>query len=156
MKLRQRLQGAWILPLSVCLDQAAKALAQGWIGSWLDPIGLFRLHLVYNTGMAFSMLSNSPAVLNTLTILLVAALVLWLMLRPEGLNKEARAGLWLVAGGGLSNLIDRLRLGYVLDFIETSFIPFPIFNLADCFVVGGAFLTIAALVAEEWTRRRES
>ena len=52
-----------------------------------------------------------------------------------------------VIGGGVGNLIDRVRLGYVVDMLDCTFIEFPVFNVADCFVVCG---TIAALVYYIW------
>lgn len=54
---------------------------------------------------------------------------------------------WLLIGGGVGNLIDRVRLGYVVDMLDCTFIEFPVFNVADCFVVCG---TIAALVYYIW------
>ena len=59
-------------------------------------------------------------------------------------------GVWAliaVIGGGVGNLIDRVRLGYVVDMLDCTFIEFPVFNVADCFVVCG---TIAALVYYIW------
>ena len=56
---------------------------------------------------------------------------------------------WLIAaiyGGGLGNMIDRIRLGYVVDMIETEFIEFPVFNVADCFISCGCILLIAHLI----------
>ena len=55
---------------------------------------------------------------------------------------------WCIAaiyGGGLGNMIDRLRLGYVVDMIETQFIKFPIFNVADCFITCGCFALMVSL-----------
>ena len=156
MKLRERLKGIWIVPVAVLIDQAVKGAGPRFFGETLDPAGLFRTHPVRNTGMAFSMFSENPAALNLLTLLLLAALTAWLLLRPRELNAAARAALWLVVGGGLGNLVDRLRLGYVVDFIEPTFIRFPTFNLADCFVVGGALSCIAALLIEELRRRKKT
>lgn len=56
---------------------------------------------------------------------------------------------WCIAavyGGGLGNMIDRVRLGYVVDMIETRFITFPIFNVADCFVTCGCILFVLHLI----------
>ena len=51
-----------------------------------------------------------------------------------------------IYGGGLGNMIDRVRLGYVVDMIETKFIRFPVFNVADCFITCGCIALIAHLV----------
>ena len=56
---------------------------------------------------------------------------------------------WLLAaiyGGGLGNMIDRVRLGYVIDMIETEFIRFPVFNVADCFITCGCILLVLHLI----------
>ena len=51
-----------------------------------------------------------------------------------------------IYGGGLGNMIDRLRLGYVVDMIETEFMAFPVFNVADCFITCGCIALIASLI----------
>jgi len=56
---------------------------------------------------------------------------------------------WCIAaiyGGGLGNMIDRVRMGYVVDMIETTFVEFPVFNVADCFITCGCILLIVHLV----------
>ena len=56
---------------------------------------------------------------------------------------------WCIAaiyGGGLGNMIDRVRFGYVVDMIETKFITFPVFNVADCFITCGCILLMAHLL----------
>ena len=56
---------------------------------------------------------------------------------------------WCIAaiyGGGLGNMIDRVRMGYVVDMIQTTFMDFPVFNVADCFITCGCILLIAHLV----------
>ena len=56
---------------------------------------------------------------------------------------------WCIAaiyGGGLGNMIDRVRLGYVVDMIETKFMQFPVFNVADCFITCGCILMMISLI----------
>ena len=63
-------------------------------------------------------------------------------------REESGSERWAIAaiyGGGLGNMIDRLRLGYVVDMIETQFMDFPVFNLADCFITCGCILLIVHL-----------
>ena len=57
--------------------------------------------------------------------------------------------LFAVLGGGLGNLIDRVRLGYVVDMIETQFMDFPVFNVADCFITCGAIAMAVFLILDE-------
>ena len=56
---------------------------------------------------------------------------------------------WCIAaiyGGGFANMVDRLRMGYVVDMIETAFMDFPVFNVADCFITCGCVLLMGQLV----------
>ena len=84
-------------------------------------------------------LPGKQALLSALVLLLCAA-VLFMLLRFPRMRTAGRAGLWLMLAGGLSNLYDRLRYGYVIDFLEFGFVRFPVFNVADvCVVVGLRF-----------------
>ena len=110
--------------------------------------GLIRLTGARNTGAAFSLLSGSAWILPLVTALLTLAILIYIIkTRPKGLMGAALA---VLLGGAAGNLIDRLSLGYVIDFIELSFIRFPIFNLADIAVVSGCLLSgLAILLAKE-------
>lgn len=137
---------ALIAGLTALLDQISKHFLKD-ASSVLLP-GLIHLRGVRNTGAAFSLFSQLPWLIPLLSAALTAGLV-WYMLRkrPKGLMG---VGLALLLGGAAGNLIDRLRLGYVVDFIELSFIPFPIFNLADVAVVAGCgLLTLSILFSRE-------
>ena len=113
---------AWTMEL----DQTAELLP-----------GLFRLRRVHNYGAAWSSLSGARWLLVGVTAAGLTVLV-WLTVRivrrPLGVWS-----VWLVIGGGIGNLIDRVRLGYVIDMIETEFMSFPVFNVADIFVTCGTF-----------------
>jgi signal peptidase II len=98
--------------------------------------GLFRLRRVHNYGAAWSSLSGARWLLIILTSVGLAVMA-WLFFRIV----RHPLGMWslaLVIGGGVGNLIDRVRLGYVIDMLETEFISFPVFNVADIFVTCGA------------------
>ena len=95
-----------------------------------------RLH---NTGAAWSSFSGKTGLLAIVTIVLMLA-VAWLLVKkivrhPLGVT----AGV-LILGGGIGNVIDRVCRGYVVDMFDLQFISYPIFNLADCFVVAGVIL----------------
>lgn len=107
-----------------------------------------RCRLMYNTGMAFSMLSEHPWLLAALTAVVLAAMTGWLLMKPDE-PPLARAGFWLIVGGGLGNLYDRLAYGYVIDFIELLFIRFAVFNVADMCVCVGAALAMAGIWVSE-------
>lgn len=106
----------------------------------LDGIkGIFRFRFAWNTGVAFSFLSGRPGIVITFTALILSAAALFLFL-PQKEKLADRLCLALIFAGGLGNLTDRILYGAVADFIEFTFMPFPVFNLADVCVVMGTFL----------------
>lgn len=103
--------------------------------------GLFQFRYTENTGAAFSSFSDNTALLSvfTVTVIVVGLLVVLSgKLKPKFLN----ICLMLILSGGIGNAVDRIRLGYVVDFIEPLFINFAVFNFADCCITVGAFLMI--------------
>ena len=121
----------------VLLDRLSKFFLMD-ADSVLIP-GLIRLTGTRNTGAAFSLFSDSAWVLPLVTALLTLAVLIYIIkTRPKGLMGAALA---VLLGGAAGNLIDRLSLGYVIDFVELSFIRFPIFNLADMAIVSGCLLS---------------
>ncbi len=152
MRLRQGCKGAWIALLAALLDRLTKLAVARFAprGCALIP-GVVNLRPVENRGMAFSMLSGQTLALTLVTAALIAALAGWLIARPES-PRLLRAGLWLIVGGGLGNLYDRLTRGGVADFIELAFVRFAVFNVADiCICVGAALAALGVLMTE---RRR--
>ena len=109
-------------------------------GGALVP-GIVNLRPVENRGIAFSMLSGQGLALVLFTAALIAGIVAWLVSHPDA-PALLRAGLWLIAGGGLGNLYDRLAMGGVADFIELAFMRFAVFNVADICICAGAGLTL--------------
>ncbi len=107
--------------------------------------GLFRFRFAWNTGVAFSFLSDKPIIVIICTILILSAVALFLFL-PKRERLSDRLCLALIFAGGLGNLIDRVLYGAVVDFIEFTFISFPVFNLADVCVVTGTFLYAARVL----------
>lgn len=145
MRLRRGCRGAWIALLAVLADRLSKAAVAGLApgGGVLLP-GVLNLRPVENRGAAFSMLSGQSAALAVLTAALIAGLVAWLAARPDAPGL-LRGGLWLIVGGGLGNLYDRLTSGGVPDFLEFAFVRFPVFNAADvCICLGAALAVIGA------------
>ena len=141
MRSKRGFRGWWIALAAALADRLTKLLAAGAPGGALVP-GIIDLRPVQNRGMAFSMLSGQTLALTVFTALLIAGLVGWLVARPDA-PRLARAGLWLIVGGGLGNLYDRLATGSVTDFIELAFVRFAVFNLADaCICVGAAMVVL--------------
>ena len=150
MRLRQGCKGAWIALLAALLDRLTKLAVARFAprGCALVP-GVVNLRPVENRGMAFSMLSGQTLALTLVTAALIAALAGWLIARPES-PRLLRAGLWLIVGGGLGNLYDRLTRGGVADFIELAFVRFAVFNVADvCICVGAGLVLLGSLGGEK-------
>ena len=108
--------------------------------------GLFHLTYVRNTGAAFSMFRGMQWLFAQI-FLVFTVLVVWdLVKKTMPFTKLERWCIVAIWGGGLGNMIDRLRFGYVVDMIETEFITFPVFNVADSFITCGCILLIAHLL----------
>ena len=152
MQSKRGCSGAWIAALAVAADQISKALVVRGGATALLP-GIVAVHPTANTGMAFSMLSGRGLLLIILTAALVAALAGWLILSRRPQPSGLRAGLWLIVGGGLGNLIDRVAFGHVIDFIELEFIHFAVFNVADMAICIGAAAAAISVILDE--RRKE-
>ena len=148
MRSRRGCRGLWLAALAFGLDRLTKALAMGTTEVFPLVPGLLDCRLTRNTGMAFSLLSDRPWLLIVLTAALLIGLTAYLLIKPEE-APLTRAGFWLVVGGGLSNLWDRLAYGYVVDFIEPVFVRFAIFNVADVFVCLGAGMALVGLLMTE-------
>ncbi len=114
--------------------------------------GFFNIVLRGNTGIAFSLLNGESArwFLVVLALLIVGGLLVWLR-RAE--NMALALGIGLVVGGALGNVVDRVRLGAVVDFLEFHAFGYawPAFNMADSAVVGG----VALLLIEGLFRPKE-
>jgi signal peptidase II len=144
-----------IIAVLVAIDQLTKWLVvhnipKSGVVRWLG-IGDFRLidftH-IHNDGAAFGMLSGQQTFLISLTsVVLFGAIVAILTGRIK--DKWLFASIIMIVGGGIGNLVDRVRLEYVVDFIELRFVRFAVFNVADMFAVAGAILMCLAVIAEE-------
>ena len=133
----------------VALDQWTKILVVEMIPLYgrVDAIpGLFHLTYVQNTGAAFSMFEGMQW-LFAVVFALFTLVILWDYLKKKmPFSNFERWMIVAVYGGGLGNMIDRVRLGYVVDMIRVEFMDFPVFNVADCFITCGAIALIASLV----------
>jgi signal peptidase II len=134
----------------VVVDQVSKALVRSTLGSGRVIRllgGLVQLDFTRNTGAAFGILRSS-GILFVLVAIVVSAGILLLHRRVAASPSLVRVSLGLILGGALGNLIDRLRYGYVTDFIDLRW--WPVFNLADSAIVIGVFvLTVFGALREE-------
>ena len=108
--------------------------------------GLFQLTYVQNTGAAFSMLQNQQWLFAVIFLVLTVAVIYDFWKKSMPFTKLERWLIVFIYAGGLGNMIDRFRLGYVVDMIELEFMNFPVFNVADCFITCGCILLMVHLV----------
>lgn len=133
----------------VGLDQAVKVWIRSSValGERLPFLpGLLELTYVKNTGAAFSILTEHTWLLTliSLVVSVVVAAALGKDLLPHPMGRLA---LSLILAGGVGNLIDRALLGFVTDMFATTFMDFPVFNVADiCVVIGGVLFVAYALL----------
>lgn len=130
--------------IAIILDQLTKYLAIIYlkgkpqiilINNWLH------LNYVENSGAAFGIFQNGTIIFILLTILIIFGVIFYLLKYGNNIGSYFKFFLVIILAGAIGNLIDRIRLGYVVDFIFTplgGLYDFPIFNLADIYVVVGA------------------
>ena len=123
------------------IDRASKLFADSHaVGEVFaeNVLGLFDFRLVHNTGAAWGMFGGSTAVLGVFSIIVCLAVVWYVFgFRHARAPLRETVPLAFVFAGGVGNAVDRLSMGYVVDFIETTFIDFPVFNVADIGVTCG-------------------
>lgn len=105
------------------------------------------LNFIYvkNTGAAFSMFADKTLFLGIISILFCAlVLFYWIFKKPA--HTLLKLSLMLLFAGALANAVDRIARGFVVDFIETAFIKFPVFNLADISITFGTALLMVYLL----------
>lgn len=128
------------------LDQFTKYLALTYLKNGNSMIlipGVFQLHYLENRGAAFGMMQGMKTWFVIGTILLLGIIiVLYLRSSMEKKYRWTRLVMILLASGAIGNLIDRLRLDYVVDFLYFELINFPVFNVADIYVSCGTVLLI--------------
>jgi signal peptidase II len=144
-----------IAVVAVVADQVTKQLVVGTLAldEHVHVLGSFSIHRVQNSGIAFGLFPSATAIV----IVLTTVAVVWMLVffaRSGARHPVLPAAVGLLIGGSLSNLVDRVRLGHVTDFLDFRF--WPAFNLADSFIVAGVAILLAALVvADRKPRRRD-
>ena len=133
----------------VVIDQITKYLTVLYIpaiGVQTFIPGLLQITYVQNTGAAFSSFEGQQWLFALIFLIFTVLIVYEYKKKPMGFTTFERWCIAAIYGGGLGNMIDRVRLGYVVDMIEVEFIRFPVFNVADCFITCGCVLLIAHLI----------
>jgi len=158
MQKASELRSGWwrntVLFLIALLVVAADQLSKIWIrsnlpvGQSLFEAGFFRLTHVHNTGAAFGLFQGQSFLLSIVAMVGIAVFLVYALVIYRGFplldNMPNRVALGLVLGGTVGNLIDRLRFGYVIDFIDFGL--WPAFNVADSAVTVGVILFAYSLL----------
>lgn len=110
---------------------------------------------VENRGAAFGILSESRWVFMVLSIVLMVFIVLFIKYSKIK-HVLFLTSASLILGGGIGNMIDRIFVGYVVDFIKVTFIDFPVFNIADCAVVIGTILMVVYFIYDSVTTAKKT
>lgn len=144
-----------ILPIVFCavlvaVDQAVKLLVVEYLKpiEYLDVLdGILRLRYVENTGAVFGSFAAHTFVLTVFSVILLGVTIYFLVTNKSK-SKFVNFCLLLMVSGGLGNIIDRIRLHYVVDYIEPLFVDFAVFNFADCLITVGAGMLIVYLIVD--------
>ena len=154
----------WISALVIVLDQITKALAQARLPlhQLVEVIPGFDWYLTYNTGAAFSFLADAGGwqrwFFTIMTIVISAVILFWIKQVPKD-EKITAVSLCLILGGALGNLIDRIYLGYVIDYIQVWLgnYPWPAFNIADAAIsMGATILILSSFIGSEKPATKQS
>jgi len=146
-----KIVGAIILTaILVTLDQWAKVFATNNLMGRADRVLIdYVLSLTYhrNAGAAFGIFQGGRWAFLVLAVIIMVAIAIYYVKLPHNRVYDAiRISLILIAAGGIGNSIDRLLNGFVVDFLRFDFINFPIFNVADIYVVTGTILLAIVVI----------
>lgn len=151
---------ATIAAVIVALDQWTKWLVRAnipqggaWLPEsleWLSPYA--RIVHWYNTGAAFGMFQNASMVFTVLAFIVIAAIIYYYP-HVENTDWSLRLAMSMQLGGATGNLIDRLRLGHVTDFLSIG--SFPVFNVADASISVGAVVLLVGVWLMERSEKKE-
>jgi len=134
----------------IVLDQLSKWLVVNsmQLGEVRVVLGkLAELCYIHNNGSAFSMFQGKQTFLLVFTSILMIALIIYLIVCKESIGKAERVAIYMILGGGIGNMIDRILYGYVIDFFNIHIIP--IFNVADIAITCGCILFAIAVLFEK-------
>ena len=130
------------------IDQIIKILVIDYLKpvQYIDVLdGILRFRYVENTGAIFGSFATHTAFLTVFSIILLGVTI-FMLVKNKDKNKLVNICLLFMISGGIGNIIDRIRLHYVVDYIEPLFVDFAVFNFADCLITVGAFVLIFYLI----------
>jgi signal peptidase II len=150
---RSKLVTPIVAVLCFLADAASKQWARQTLTDSLDQQfipGFIHFKLTANTGAAFSLGRDNPFIMTALAASLTLALIAWAVLRERKSEPQPtidRVAMGCLLAGAMGNLFDRFVRGRVTDFLEFSFVSFPVFNLADVLIdTGIGLLIISSLI----------
>ncbi len=131
----------FLIVILLMLDRVSKLLVNGINVKLIDKFLYF--HYAENTGIAFSLFRNNNILIVILTVIIISYIIYYVF-RHKPKRKIYIIGYSLLLSGAIGNLIDRIVYGYVIDFIDVYILgyDYPIFNLADSFIVVGIILLL--------------
>lgn len=146
-----------MIVLITAFDQLTKYFAKSSLApdGAVDFIkGFVEFRYAENTGVAFSFFSGGRWFFIAFTMIFIIACIVYMF-------KKAQNNLWLywslgvIIAGAIGNLIDRIALGYVIDFINPTFVNFAIFNIADCAVTLGSVSLVVCLLVDVFKKENK-
>lgn len=138
--------------LIIAADQLSKYLAVAYLMDKRPIVlinNLIELHFVRNYGAAFGIMQNQRWLFIVITVLVLIGIIVFIIKNNNKLNIFTKISLGALLGGASGNLIDRVHLTYVIDFIKVdlgSLYDFPVFNIADIFIVVGTSLLVILIL----------
>jgi signal peptidase II len=148
-----------ILSIFIILaDQITKSAATQYLMGE-RPIEIIKnfveLHYVKNYGAAFGILQNQRWFFIVITSIVVFAMVVYMLRNSKNITILTKLSISMLSGGAVGNLIDRVRLGYVVDFIklDLKIYNFPVFNIADIFIVVGTALLVYTVLFDKLEKK---
>ncbi|WP_025641019.1 signal peptidase II [Schnuerera ultunensis] len=142
--------------LIIVLDQISKFAAVKYLkgkSPYVIVENFFQLCYVENFGAAFGILQNRKVFFILITSVVILSIVFFLVKYSHSINQYLKFGLIMLLGGAIGNFIDRIRLGYVVDFISFKLgkgYDFPVFNVADMFIVVGTILVMGLILLNKY------
>lgn len=150
------LYGIFILIL--LLDQLTKYFAVKLLMNGEPYViikGFLQLEYVENFGAAFGILQNRKIFFIIITLVVIIAVIFYLKRNYYYINRPMKAALTMLLAGAVGNFIDRVRLGYVIDFVHVNFgkfYDFPVFNIADSFIVISTILIVYMVLFNKYEK----
>ena len=137
--------------IAILLDQIIKIIISSKVfnSSILVIPHVLKLTYIQNTGADFGIGSNSTSMFVAVNLVIIGLIIYFIFSKKEEISKLILIALHLIVAGGISNLIDRIIRGFVIDYIDISLlIRYPVFNLADIFIVVGCIIIAISLIKD--------